>query len=395
MSADQATQVSPLINGVDSMPKKEVVLPDTLEFVEELKRRWMATVDAIVDPLMLIDKDFNIQQANRAMSALSNRDIKQVIGKKCYQMFAGRSSPCPGCQLIESVDQKKPLTFELKQIYAGRFYEVTSQPIFNSHDELEGSLHIYRDRTLAKQLQNQLIQHEKLASIGLLAGGIAHEINNPLAGILLFAQMLLRTMDKESEHFQDVVEIESAAKRCKTIVESLLDFARKQPALEDKKSEAVVDLQDALESALRFSTVGGAADRIEISEQWGPHRVTTRGNRNKIIQVFLNLIQNAIQAMPNGGTLILQTSLYDDDRGHWAVAEVIDQGIGIPPEHMKKIFDPFFTSKGEGQGTGLGLSICHGIIHDLHGFIEVESKLNKGSCFRVLVPRADALIRAG
>jgi len=387
--------MSPLKNGVDSMAKKEVVLPDTLEFVEELKRRWMATVDAIIDPLMLIDKEFNIQQANRAMSALSNRDIKQVIGKKCYQMFAGRSSPCPGCQLIESVDQKKPLTFELKQLYAGRFYEVTSQPIFNSHDELEGSLHIYRDRTLAKQLQNQLIQHEKLASIGLLAGGIAHEINNPLAGILLFSQMLLRTMDKESEHFQDVVEIESAAKRCKTIVESLLDFARKQPALEDKKSEALVDLQDALESALRFSTVGGAADRIEISEEWGPHRVTTRGNRNKIIQVFLNLIQNAIQAMPNGGTLKLRTSLFDDDRGHWAVAEVIDQGIGIPPEHMKKIFDPFFTSKGEGQGTGLGLSICHGIIHDLHGVIEVESKLNKGSCFRVLVPRTDALIRAG
>jgi two-component system NtrC family sensor kinase len=377
------------------MAKKEEKVPDTLEFVEGLKRRWMATVDAIVDPLMLIDKEFNIIQANRAMASLSNRDIKQVIGKKCYQMFAGRSSPCPGCQMIESVDTQKPLTFDLKQVYPGRIYEVASQPIFTHQGDLEGALHIYRDRTLAKQLQNQLIQHEKLASIGLLAGGIAHEINNPLAGILLFAQMLLRTMDKESPHYQDVEEIESAAKRCKAIVESLLDFARKQPVIEDKKNEGIVDLQDALESALRFSTVGGAADRIEIKEDWGTHRATTRGNRNKIIQVFLNLIQNAIQAMPNGGTLKLRTGLLDDDRGHWSVAEVIDSGIGIPQEHLKRIFDPFFTSKGEGQGTGLGLSICHGIIHDLHGIIEVESKLNQGSTFRVLVPRPDALEQAG
>jgi two-component system NtrC family sensor kinase len=329
------------------------------------------------------------------MASLSNRALNQVIGKKCYQMFAGRSSPCPGCQMIESVDTQKPLTFDLKQVYPGRIYEVASQPIFTHQGDLEGALHIYRDRTLAKQLQNQLIQHEKLASIGLLAGGIAHEINNPLAGILLFAQMLLRTMDKESPHYQDVEEIESAAKRCKTIVESLLDFARKQPAIEDKKNEGIVDLQDALESALRFSTVGGAADRIEIKEDWSPHRATTRGNRNKIIQVFLNLIQNAIQAMPNGGTLKLRTGLLDDERGHWAVAEVIDSGIGIPQEHLKKIFDPFFTSKGEGQGTGLGLSICHGIIHDLHGMIEVESKLNHGSTFRVMVPRPNALEQAG
>ncbi len=156
-----------------------------------------------------------------------------------------------------------------------------------------------------------------------------------------------------------------------------------------------MDLQDALESALRFSTVGGAADRIEINEDWGPYRATTRGNRNKIIQVFLNLIQNGIQAMPNGGTMKLRTYLLDDERGQWSVAEVVDSGIGIPSEHIKKIFDPFFTSKGEGQGTGLGLSICHGIIHDLQGMIEVESRLNHGSCFRVLVPRPEAQKRVG
>ncbi|MCX6128641.1 MAG: ATP-binding protein [Proteobacteria bacterium] len=377
------------------MQKKLSLAKDTLEFVEDLKRRWMSTVDAIIDPLMLIDNNFNVLQANRATGSLAHQDVKEVIEQKCYKIFASRSSPCPGCRLLESIEAKKPLNFELNQVYAGRTYEVNTQPIYNSQGEFEGSLHIYRDRTLAKQMQNQLIQHEKLASIGLLAGGIAHEINNPLAGILLFSQMLLRTMDKDSSHYQDVIEIESAAKRCKAIVESLLDFARKQPVIDDKKSSVLVDLQDAMESALRFSTVGGAADRLEIVEEWSKNRVQTNGNRNKFIQVFLNLIQNAIQAMPNGGTLTLRTFEIDDENGQWAVAEVIDTGIGIPSENLKKIFDPFFTSKGEGQGTGLGLSICHGIINDLCGDIEVKSKLNQGSSFRIIVPRARANQQAG
>jgi two-component system NtrC family sensor kinase len=371
------------------MSKKQMMSKDSIEFVEGLKRRWMSTVDAIVDPLMLIDQNFQIIQVNKALASHANRDVKQVIGKKCYEMFAHRDGPCPGCRLLDSLANRTPETFELKQLYGGRFYEVTTQPILDANGQLEGSLHIYRDRTLAKQLQNQLVQHEKLASIGLLAGGIAHELNNPLAGILLFAQMLLRNMDQSSEHYQDVVEIESAAKRCKTIVESLLDFARKQPAVEEHGQYDRLELHEAVESAMRFCSVGGAFERIDVVKQWRPEGAPAHGNRNKIIQVFLNLIQNAIQAMPDGGTLTLRSELLDDPRGSWSVVEVIDTGVGIPAEHIKKIFDPFFTSKSEGEGTGLGLSICHGIIQDLGGLIEVESQLHKGSCFRVLLPQAE------
>ncbi len=369
---------------------------DRIEFVEGLKRRWMATVDAIVDPLMLIDKDFKILQANRALAQQAKRDIKEVIGSKCYEMFAARKTPCPGCQMKKHLQTHESTTFELKPTAEGRYFEVNTQPITDNSGQLEGSLHIYRDRTLAHQLQTQLIQNEKLASIGLLAGGIAHELNNPLGGILLFSQMLLRTMEKTNTHYQDVEEIESAAKRCKSIVENLLDFARQQPALIDKKShQEQFELQEVMGSALRFCNVGGAVDKVDIIEDMDAEGTPAVGNRNKLTQVFLNLIQNAVQAMPSGGRLTLKAYRLDDERGSWSVGEIIDTGVGIPNDQLKKIFDPFFTSKSEGEGTGLGLSICHGIVQDVGGFIEVESKLHKGSCFRVLIPRPQNLSATG
>lgn len=355
-----------------------------LAFLEGVKRRWMATVDAIIDPLMLVDKDFNILQTNRALATHAERDVKKVLGGKCYRMFAGRSTPCPGCKLRSGMETMAPQTFELKNI-DGQYFEVTSQPIVDIEGQLEGSLQIYRDRTLARQLQNQLVQNEKLASIGLLAGGIAHELNNPLAGILLFSQMLLREVPKDSPHLPDIQEIETAAKRCKAIVDNLLEFARAQPT-SDSKSETV-DLVEALKSAFRFSRVGGGLMKYEIVEDYQDTDVFTIGNRNKIVQVLLNLIQNGLQAMPTGGRMTLRA--YSEQNK--SVVEILDTGIGIPPDALKKIFDPFYTSKAEGEGTGLGLSICHGIIQELGGNIEVKSKVNKGSCFRVTFPKPSEL----
>lgn len=374
------------------MAKKKTKMEESLEFIEGIKRRWMATVDAIIDPLMLIDKDYRIIQANQALAKIASTDIKTVVGSYCYKMFAGRDSPCPGCKLLESITTETTQTFELNAI-DNRYYEVATQPIFDGNGLIEGSLHIYRDRTLAKQLQSQLIQTEKLASIGLLAGGIAHELNNPLAGILLFSQMLLRTVSKESVYYQDVEEIENAAKRCKAIVDNLLDFARQQPVVSGESKE-VVSLHEALAAALRFSTAGGKANRFEIIEKYDSTLdVKTTGNRNKIIQVFLNLIQNALQAMPNGGRLTLRSLVSED--AQWNIIEIEDSGVGIPAAHLKKIFDPFFTSKAEGEGTGLGLSICHGIIEELGGRIEVRSKLRKGTTFALFFPALVILQEVG
>ena len=276
---------------------------EKISFVESLKQQWMATVDAIIDPVMIVRQDYTIAQANKAMAQHASMNIKELKGKTCYKVFAKRKSPCPGCPIKDNFESSKPISFELSDKSSGKFFEVTSQAI-NDNGGINGSLQIYRDRTLAKQLQKQLLQSEKLASIGLLAGGIAHELNNPLGGVLAFSQMLNKEIDPKHPHKEYAEEIEAAAQRCKSIVNSLLEFARNQPASHEETLKAM-DIIPCIKSAVKFGTVGDNSKNIEIVENFTVDKIFVLGNRNKAIQLLLNLIQNAIHAMPNGGTLSL------------------------------------------------------------------------------------------
>lgn len=374
----------------DKSPEKSP--EELLKFLEGLKRRWMETVDAIIDPLMIVTDDYVIRKANKSMATIASSNVKEILGQKCYKVFADRDDPCPGCAMLQaesaaiSPSGTRHKIYNLEGIRSERFYEATSQPVYDDNGVKEGTLQIYRDRTEAKRLQSQLMQSEKLASIGLLAGGVAHEINNPLGGILIFSQMLLREMDKESPHYQDVVEIEAATNRCKAIVDNLLQFSRQQPTGSQKKKERV-SLKDAAKSALRFGQVGGLHNNIDVDEDFASEDLIALGNHNHMVQLFLNLIQNAFQAMPDGGTVTLRSYVRQDkDKSSWSILEIEDTGVGISAENLKRIFDPFFTSKGPGEGTGLGLSICYGIAEDLGGTIEVESVINEGSRFRLVTP---------
>lgn len=363
------------------MTKKFSSSSETIAFVESLKKRWMATVDAIIDPLMIVDGSYKVTQANNAMAQHARLDIKELIGSNCYKALAGRDQPCKGCLLQNTLKNDVSGQFELDNVRPGMTHEVTSQPIHNENGDVEGVLQIYRDRTMAIQMQKQLLQNEKLASIGLLAGGIAHEINNPLGGILVFSQMLLKEIDPMHPHFEDVKEIESAAQRCKSIVENLLDFARQQPGIHEEKLVSV-DLVPCLRSAIKFALVTDNVNEYEVCETYELESMPVLGNRNKAIQIFLNLIQNAFHAMPDGGKLRVLARIENET----AIIEIEDTGVGIPEDELSKIFDPFYTSKPEGQGTGLGLAICHGIAEDMHGSISVTSTVGKGSCFTIKFP---------
>lgn len=375
------------------MPPAKPSLQELVSFVEELKRQWVATLDALVDPLMIVTADFTISKANRAMATFcQHEDIRTLIGKKCYEAFAQRQAPCTSCRMLEATAQQSACHYHLDQIQQ-RYFEVTSQPIFASTRASSGSepgsvvgcVQVYRDRTEARALQEQLLQSEKLASIGQLAGGFAHEINNPLSGILIFSQMLLRELPKESPFYQDVVEIEAAGQRCKTIVDGLLSFARQQPR-EQAAQRAVLDGNEALLSALRFAKVHPYAQGIRIHTQLNREPLRVQAERNHLIQLFLNLLQNAFQAMPGGGTLTLSSHQSEKEGQTWGSWLIEDSGIGIAPEHLKRIFDPFFTTKEPGQGTGLGLSICYSLCQEAGGHIEVSSSPNVGSKFHVLLP---------
>lgn len=235
------------------------------------------------------------------------------------------------------------------------------------------------------EVQKQLVQAEKLATVGTLAGGVAHEINNPLTAILTNAQMLLADKKSFSQDSKESLElIEEATQRCRTIVQKLMAYAKK-PLESAGVSE--VDLLNVGRKAISFLSYQFEHENIKIITKAKEDSYLVNGNQNELEQVFTNILLNARDAIikiKKSGTINI-TILKTDD---WVKAEIKDDGIGIPNNIVNKIFDPFFTTKEVGKGLGLGLSICQAIIEKHNGLISVSSELNKGSVFTVQLPKA-------
>ena len=225
--------------------------------------------------------------------------------------------------------------------------------------------------------QSQLVQSEKLASIGQLASGVAHEINNPIGVILGFAQVMVRRIDEDDPVFKPLQSIEREALRCKAIVHNLLDFARRTtPSLQP------LDTNRVLETTIELLAHQLAGHGTVIIKGYDPNLPSIMGDAIQLQQVFTNIIMNAHQAMPDGGELRITTRKLGNEI-HVLFA---DTGNGIPSEDLKHIFDPFFTTKEVGQGTGLGLSVSYGIVRNHNGTIEVESRQKVGTIFVVRLP---------
>jgi two-component system, NtrC family, sensor kinase len=354
-----------------------------ITFVEDLKRQWLETIDAIPDPFIVVGLDYSISKANVAMSEVAGTTVKKIVNRKCYEVFAGRKTPCENCRMLKASEGDAVPGYEIYNEKNDRWYEVATRRLKNRSGQTS-VVQIYRDRTDAKKLQNQIAQNEKLASIGQLAGGFAHEINNPLGGILVFSQMILREMKKTGKHYPDVVEIEHAARRCKSIVENLLAYSRQRPV---KPILEAVDVHEIIHSSLKLATLG--LDKANLQETKLNLKApvhTLISDKNRLTQIFINVFKNAFQAMPEGGRLTVSTSENFVKAHPFLLIEIADRGCGISQTDLKKIFEPFFTTKDPGQGTGLGLSIVHGIMQDLGGTIEVKSKINKGTTFLLSFP---------
>ncbi|NMB77005.1 MAG: HAMP domain-containing protein [Myxococcales bacterium] len=233
-----------------------------------------------------------------------------------------------------------------------------------------------REAELERMTRAQIGQSEKLASIGRLAAGIAHEINNPLTGVLTFAHLLREKTHLEGDRGDlDVIIRETT--RVREIVRGLLDFARESPSRQE-----ILDLNSVIRATLKLVRSQKEFSRVVIQEALADVLPSVRGDRNQLQQVLLNLSLNACEAMPQGGTLSVR-SFNDGARVAFSVA---DTGCGIRPEHMEKIFEPFFTTKPIGKGTGLGLSVSYGIVQQHRGSIEVHSELERGTVFTVYLP---------
>ncbi|KPK36751.1 MAG: hypothetical protein AMK70_01130 [Nitrospira bacterium SG8_35_1] len=338
---------------------------------------WQNIIDAITDYLFVIDQKYKILRTNKAFANLFGKEPADIIMKPYYELF-GMDKPHEWCILPENNSAFCPRSLE--RSLNDMVYLISCFPIF--YDDNEAVVYIMKDITENRRLKDQIYHLDKLSSLGTLTSGVAHEINNPLTGIIGYTEMLLMK-DADEKTRKYLKNIYDSAIRCKRIVENMLTFSRQTPA--QKGSESINDI---LDKTIELHEYWLKTTNIEIVKKYDdvPYIAI---DRQQIQQVILNLIINAeyaIEEAGNRGRIELKTEY---DRTSESVSITIsDNGTGIQPDTIQKIFDPFFTTKPVNKGTGLGLSIAHGIIAEQGGNIQAESTLGKGTSFIIRMPVA-------
>ena len=237
-----------------------------------------------------------------------------------------------------------------------------------------------RDDKLKEHTSQQIMKSERLATLGQLAAGVAHEINNPLGTISIYAQMTLDDLGKDNDSCRENLEVVmKQTNRAGRIVKDLLEFAR-----QSEPEMRILNINDVIKKAVAITTHPAELQNISFATHLAPELPDVQGDTDKLQQVFVNIIINALQAMSEGGTLTIDTKLTED--GEFVEIEISDTGCGIPQEHLSKLFDPFFSTKKTGEGTGLGLSVSFGIVQKHNGTIDVKSKVGEGSTFIIRLP---------
>jgi two-component system NtrC family sensor kinase len=348
-----------------------------LEAVTEYNVNILESVDT---GILVLDLEGQISRWNRAMESLLGRTRQDALGRSLDEVFpvafleALRSSLVVGDAIEISHIYKLHLPAPNGH---SLMVNVSVAPFQAGSGARQGTVLILENVTTRVHLEEQLQHSEKMASIGLLAAGVAHEVNTPLAGISSYTQMLKARLDPGDGRAQLLEKIETQSFRAAKIVHNLLNFARSSGA-----EMETLDLNKLIQDVLSLVEHQLEGAKIRTRLELGDGLPPVRGNENRLQQVFFNLVLNARDAMPSGGWLSIRTWVEDDT----VIAEVGDTGVGIKREDIKRIYDPFFTTKGIGRGTGLGLSVSYGILQDHGGAIFVDSTPGQGTRFQVALP---------
>jgi PAS domain S-box-containing protein len=355
-----------------------------VQTVERLKEYNVNIVESIDVGVLVLDLDNQVTGWNRSLEQITKVPRQDAVGRPLDALFdADFVSAVAGLTHRSRFEPKEifhlyrhPLrTRDGQSVIAN----LSIAPLIGQEQETYGTVVILADISERVKLEDQLVQSEKLASIGMLAAGVAHEVNTPLTGISSYAQLLLQKYPAEHPDRKVLERIESQTFRASRIVNALLNLARQ------KQSElAPLDLHMILAETLALLEHELKKSRVKVARELAADLPAVLGDSNKLQQVFLNLILNSRDAMPEGGTVTLRTRFHS---GRVEV-EVADTGAGIPPEALPKIYDPFFTTKRIGEGTGLGLALSYGIVRDHGGTIEVESEVGRGTTMTLNFPPA-------
>jgi len=361
--------------------------------LEILKEFNESIVESINVGLMAVDLNGSITRLNSALEEIFSLTRDEAIGKNVEDLFAEDFADT----LHQVLGPDGWHLRQTRQIYkmhtatrAGRslVLNIALAPLCADSDEQTGALVVFEDVTQRLALEEQLQQREKLSSIGLLAAGVAHEVNTPLTGVSSYTQMLLNMLPENDPKHALLLKVRRQADRATDIVNNLLNFSRTGSAAEF----AGVDIHRVLDDTLQLLEPQLRRSNIEIVRDYAENLPQVHGNSVKLQQVFTNLILNARDSIANGNGRITLATRKGDDQGSLLI-EVADSGVGIAPEDVAKIYDPFFTTKGVGRGTGLGLAVTYGIVQEHSGHINVSSTPGLGTTFRIMLPTSDPRAR--
>ncbi len=346
------------------------------QIISRSQKFWQETFDAISDIIFAVNDKNEIIKCNRAFAEMLNTDIRDIIGKRIDELNI--ENPLFYC-FKDYIKENKTDTMELSH---GGVQCLASTFKVNTPDGEETRIFVIKDVTELRRLKEQLYHADKLASIGQLVSGVAHEINNPLTGILGYTE-LLKIKVKDQAITKELDKIYKAAERCKRIVENLLTFSRQRPP-----ERTFVDINDLIESALELRVYWLRSNNIEIIREYANDLPAMFVDPQQLQQVFINMIVNAEYAVQESGRdeKWIKIRTYKKTNEDRVCIEFQDNGVGIPPDSLHRIFDPFFTTKPVDKGSGLGLSISHGIIKEHEGEIRVESTPGEGTTFYIELP---------
>jgi two-component system NtrC family sensor kinase len=346
--------------------------------LERLKDYSENIIESLTVGVAVIDQNGRISGWNRICEETFNRKRADVLGERLSEVIGPKafaaifpSDTQAEYHLVGEIPIDRP-SGEM------RIFDIAKTPLLDNLLHSYGTIIVFEDITDKVHLQQQLLTSEKLASIGLLSAGVAHEINTPLTGISSYVQMLQKKVS--DEHFTGLLsKIEAQTDRVSRIVKNLLTFARNPSDLTFHR----VDLRENLREIISLIDYKLKAMSIELEADMAPvASIWAQGER--LQQVFINIILNALDAMPDGGRLRVELGETSTE----AIVAISDTGTGIKEQHLPRIFDPFYTTKGVGKGTGLGLSISYAIINEHEGRIDVQSEVGKGTKFTIFLPKS-------
>ena len=365
----------------------------TLAELHESERRYTELINQAPDPIIMLDNYGVLRSVNPAAEQAYGYAADELVGKQFVSM--GIVSPNSVTRVIKELEltmtgQKRPL-FELEIVHKNRSlasFEINSRPIFLD-EKVTGVQIIFRDITQRKRLEAQLLQAQKMETVGTLAGGIAHDLNNQLTPVKGYIDLILKQIDVRNPVYKLLIEANQSAERCTEVISRLMNFSRPSAHVMEPLSLGNLFLEfSALLTKLLPATI-----RIEVNCEEDVWPIT--GNRTEIETVFMNLAVNARDAMPNGGRLSFEArnislgqsgTRWGFKTGPYVLSSVRDTGTGISPDEIYRIFEPFFTTKKKGEGTGLGLAMVFKTIKDHQGWIDVSSEVGRGTVFQIYLP---------